>query len=125
MLLQTFDTQYKFAKEFNSEVTLRFRLWKAGFNIHNDHLPSLLELEEESLKVYTSILFKQFFTSNQKADNQVAKQLFGLCSKVLKDYVLKHSELVSLGSSKQHRLLNQKSVKEDQLSALHETELGT
>ena len=55
----------------------------------------------------------------------MGKQLFGLCSKVLKDYVLKHSELVSLGSSKQHRAQNQKSQNEDQLSALHETELGT
>ena len=102
-----------------------FKLWKAGFNNQHYHLPGLLELEEEALKVYTSILFKQFFSSNQKADNQVCKQLFGLCSKVLKDYVLKHSELVSLGSSKQHRAQNQKSQNEDQLSALHETELGT
>ena len=27
-LLQYLDSQYKFAKEFNSEVNLRFRLWK-------------------------------------------------------------------------------------------------
>lgn len=28
ILLQSLDSQYKFAKEFNSEVNLRFRLWK-------------------------------------------------------------------------------------------------
>lgn len=75
---------------------------------HLDHLPGLLAQEEESLKVYLSILFKQYFKEkDQKAKpdaetgNDVAKPLFALCSKVLKDYVLKHSELMSIKSSKQ------------------------
>ena len=60
-----------------------------------DHLPGLLSQEEESLKVYLQILFKQFFKAD-KSDKQICKPLFPLCSKVLKDYVLKHSELVSI-----------------------------
>jgi brefeldin A-inhibited guanine nucleotide-exchange protein len=58
ILLQSLDAQYKFAKEFNSEVNLRFRLWKQGYMAELNHLPGLLDHEEESLKVYLSILFK-------------------------------------------------------------------
>lgn len=66
------------------------------------HLPGLLAQEEESLKVYLSILFKQFFKEKDShSGNDVAKPLFALCSKVLKDYVLKHSELISIKTSKQ------------------------
>ena len=130
ILLQSLDVQYKFAKEFNSEVNLRFRLWKSGYMAELDHLPGLLAQEEESLKVYLSILFKQFFKGRDgQAGEDVSKPLFALCSKVLKDYVLKHSELISINASKQsHRepgtLPTRSSASnEDQLSALHETEL--
>ena len=57
ILLKELDAQYKFAKEFNSELTLRFRLWKAGYQSNIDQLPGLLVLEEKSLKVYLYILF--------------------------------------------------------------------
>lgn len=95
-----------------------------------DHLPGLLAHEEESLKVYLSILFRQFFAGRAgQVDEDSSKPLFALCSKVLKDYVLKHSELISINTSKQsHRepgaLPNSSGPSnEDQLSALHETEL--
>lgn len=66
-----------------------------------DHLPGLLAHEEESLKVYLSILFKQFFKGRgSQLDDDSSKPLFALCSKVLKDYVLKHSELISINVSK-------------------------
>ena len=102
ILLQSLDSQYKFAKEFNSEVNLRFRLWKQGYMAELNHLPGLLDHEEESLKVYLSILFKQFYkgTGNQNYQDDVSKPLFALCSKVLKDYILKHSELISINTSK-------------------------
>ena len=66
-----------------------------------DELPGLLELEEQALKAYLSILFKQYQRAragdmNSADQNDVSKPLFALCSKVLKDYVLKHSELVSI-----------------------------
>ena len=126
ILLQSLDSQYKFAKEFNSEVTLRFRLWKGGYMGQLDHLPGLLAHEEESLKVYLSILFKQFFKERGGQEgNDVAKPLFALCSKVLKDYVLKHSELISTreGKQKNPNVASRQISNEDQLSALHETEL--
>jgi hypothetical protein len=120
-LLQALESQFKFAKEFNSEVTLRFHLWKAGYLAELDHLPGLLAQEEESLKAFLGLLFRQFF----KAEHKICKPLFPLVSKVLKDYVLKHSELISINASKGagHRPLKQ-SINEDQLSALHEAELG-
>ena len=31
ILLQSLDSQYKFATQFNSELNLRFRLWKNGY----------------------------------------------------------------------------------------------
>ena len=80
---------------------MRVRLWKSGYMGHLDHLPGLLAQEEESLKVYLSILFKQFFKEKDtQTGNDDAKPLFALCSKVLKDYVLKHSELISIKTSK-------------------------
>jgi brefeldin A-inhibited guanine nucleotide-exchange protein len=95
-LLKSLDSVYKFSKEFNSEVNLRFKLWKSGYMQELDHLPGLLAHEEESLKVYLSILFKQFHLKQ----SNVNKPLFALCSKVLKDYNLKHSELISINASK-------------------------
>lgn len=93
-----------------------------------DHLPGLLAHEEEGLKVYLSILFKQFFQGKDRQDRSmegdVKNELFSRCSKVLKDYVLKHSELISINQSKQsHGQQNPSSQGEDQLSALHEIEL--
>lgn len=100
-LLQYLDSQYKFAKEFNSEVNLRFRLWKQGYMASLDHLPGLLAHEEESLKVYLSILFRQFYKGRQgQSNDDVSVPLFALCTKVLKDYILKNSELISINTSK-------------------------
>lgn len=61
-----------------------------------NHLPGLLDIEEESLKTYLSILFKLHFSNQTSPDN---KPLFELCAKVLKDYVLTHSELISINMS--------------------------
>ena len=91
-----------------------------------NHLPGLLSLEEESLNVYLSIRFKQYFggsdqPSNADDDDAVSKPLFALCSKVLKDYVLKHSELVSINTSKKAGQATQKPQETaDKLSNLHE-----
>jgi hypothetical protein len=49
--------------------------------------------------------------------------LFELCSKVLKDYILKHSELISINTSKNALREPGSAGNDDQLSALHETEL--
>lgn len=105
VLLRRLDAQFKFAKEFNSEINLRYQLWKQGYMGQLKHLPGLLALEEESLHVYLSIRFKQYFSGSKQPssvddEDAVSKPLFALCSKVLKDYVLKHSELVSINTSK-------------------------
>lgn len=90
-----------------------------------DELPGLLELEEQALKAYLSILFKQYQRAragdiNMTDQNDVSKPLFALCSKVLKDYVLKHSELVSI----QERGVGQgASSNEEQLARLRPLEL--
>ena len=82
-----------------------------------DHLPGLLAHEMESLKVYLSIPFKQFHAKH----SNITSPLFEGISKVFKDYNLKHSELISINTSKSS---NKEPVSaEDQLSALHETEL--
>ena len=104
-------------------MNLRFRLWKQGYMAQLDHLPGLLAHEEESLKVYLSILFKQFYKGRQgQTSDDVSKPLFALCSKVLKEYILKNSELISINTSKNSHLPGS-AGNEDQLSALHETEL--
>jgi hypothetical protein len=115
--LEKLDEVYHFSIEFNSEVNLRFKLWKSGYMSELDYLPGLLAHEMESLKVYLSILFKQFYAKH----GSITVPLFDLISKVIKDYNLKHSELISINVSKQS---NKEPVSaEDQLSALHETEL--
>ena len=120
ILKDVLDSQYKFAKEFNSELQLRLKLLQAGYKGDQDSIPGLLDLEEESLKVYLSILFKQYFKQG-KQDN-----LFELCSKMLKDYSLKHSELVSI-NSKPKQVKQQprdpQSLKESEISVLHKQEL--
>ena len=128
VLLQRLDAQFKFAKEFNSEINLRYQLWKQGYMSQLKHLPGLLSLEEESLRVYLSIRFKQHFGGSKQSinadeDDAVSKPLFALCSKVLKDYVLKHSELVSINTSKKAGQVPQASQDADKLSHLHEEEL--
>jgi hypothetical protein len=125
VLLEALDSQYKFAKEFNSELSLRLKLRKQGYMADQNHIPGLLELEEESLKVYLSILFKQFFS--QESSNK--QQLFGLCSKVLKDYALKHSELVSINNNVNVTATTKQlprdamSMNESEISKLHKAEL--
>lgn len=115
--MEKLDEVYHFSIEFNSEVNLRFKLWKSGYMSELDYLPGLLAHEMESLKVYLSILFKQFYAKH----GSITVPLFDLISKVIKDYNLKHSELISINVSKQS---NKEPVSaEDQLSALHETEL--
>jgi hypothetical protein len=116
VLLTALDSQFKLAKEFNSEVSLRFKLWKAGFMANQSELPGLLSLEEESLKVFLNIMFHQFFKDKE---TKICQPLFPLCSKVLKDYVLKHSELESISASKGAGYRSN-----DQLAGLHEQELG-
>lgn len=127
VLLQRLDQQFKFAKEFNSEINLRYQLWKQGYMSQLKHLPGLLSLEEESLRVYLSIRFKQHFggfkqPASADEDDAVSKPLFALCSKVLKDYVLKHTELVSINTSKKAGQVAQ-SQDADSLSYLHEDNL--
>ena len=96
---------------------MRFKLWKSGYMAELDHLPGLLPHEMESLRVYLSILFKQFHAKH----SNISSTLFEGIQKVLKDYNLKHSELISINNSKSSN--KEPASAEDQLSALHETEL--
>lgn len=88
--------------------------------------------EEESLKVNLSILFKQFFAQGSKKDKH--DQLFQMCGKVLEDYVLKHSELVSIKVGSQnnipvkqilevYRTSEKEQLNEDLQAVLHKAEL--
>lgn len=72
-------------------MNLRQALKNAGYSQNKEPLPSLLKLEQQSLKAFLLILFGKFQKTGQS--QQV---LFGQCSKVLKDYVLKHNELSSI-----------------------------
>ena len=95
-LLSNCDQLYKFAIEFNSEINLRYAMWKRGYMAVSKDLPGLLDLEELSLKAYLSILFKCFKKGANSQHDDVSGPLFALCSKVLKDYSLKNSELLSI-----------------------------
>jgi len=57
-VLHMLDTIYKVSREFNGEISARFSLWQNGFQDPDSNLPGMLEIEEESLKAYLTILFK-------------------------------------------------------------------
>mmetsp|Transcript_7302 Transcript_7302/g.12326 ORF Transcript_7302/g.12326 Transcript_7302/m.12326 type:complete len:209 (+) Transcript_7302:5274-5900(+) len=133
-LLESVDVQYKFSSMFNSELSLRFSLWKQGFQSELPHLPGLLDLEEQSLKAFLRILFIQYFNGREEKGRQIklsdgaAQDVFELASKVLRDYMLKHSQLASINASKQTSGAPTKAPSQEQRQELakqelHETEL--
>lgn len=101
ILLDCLDRSYRFAKEFNQELGLRLKLWNDGFMADLKQLPGLNAQEREAISNYLKILFRMYFQPKEGLNFEGnSKKLFDLCSKVLKDYVLQHSELVSIMNSK-------------------------
>ena len=95
------DKSYRFAKEFNQELGLRLKLWNDGFMADLKQLPGLTAQERESISTYLKILFRMYFQPKDGLNVDTnSKKLFDLCSKVLKDYCLHQSELVSIMNSK-------------------------
>lgn len=119
LLLKT-DEVYRFAKEFNSEINVRFALWKRGYYSQSKDLPGLLELEEQALKAYLAVLFRQYLASGDEKGDDLSSNLFNRCNKVLKDYCLKHSELISISEQPE---VSGSSSNEEQLARLRPAEL--
>jgi hypothetical protein len=95
------DKSYRFAREFNQELGLRLKLWNDGFMADLKQLPGLTAQERESISTYLKILFRMYFNPKEGLNVESnSKKLFDLCSKVLKDYCLQQSELVSIMNSK-------------------------
>lgn len=92
MLKQHLEKSNKFAKDFNSQLDLRLKLWRVGFMQAVENLPGLVAQEYRSLNVIISVYFNMYYESqkmNGEADVKLTKVLFETCSRVLKDYVLK------------------------------------
>lgn len=122
-LLECLDRSYRFAKEFNAELGLRLKLWNEGFMSELQQLPGLTAQERESISTYLKILFRMYFAPKEGQAGEAAG-LFGLCSKVLKDYCLQQSELVAVMSSKREEEARPADTKEMLLlTNLHENEL--
>lgn len=101
ILLECLDKSYRFAREFNQELGLRLKLWNDGFMADLKQLPGLTAQERESISTYLKILFRMYFHPKEGLNVESnSKKLFDLCSKVLKDYCLQQSELVSIMNSK-------------------------
>ncbi len=95
------DESYRFAKEFNQELGLRLKLWNEGFMADLKQLPGLTAQERDSISTYLKILFRMYFHPKEGLNIESnSKKLFDLCSKVMKDYCLQQSELVSIMNSK-------------------------
>jgi predicted XRE-type DNA-binding protein len=78
----------------------------------------LLDLERESLKVLLSILFEVFFRSRRSHSSQLKSakaKMFSRCTHVIKDYVLKQNEVLSIQSIKQEEA--------KEMAAIHRAEL--
>ena len=74
------------------------------------------------------ILFTQYFKAKDgvfKDLESISERVFEMSSKVMKDYVLKHNEVVTINASKQQSGNSQKNDnnQEQALSNLHEAEL--
>lgn len=111
-MLDCLDKSYRFAKEFNAELGLRLKLWNDGFMADLKQLPGLTAQERESISTYLKILFKIYFSPTKEGLDVEAnsKKLFELCSRVLKDYCLQQSELVSIMASKREESNSQHSI---------------
>jgi brefeldin A-inhibited guanine nucleotide-exchange protein len=110
---------HRFAKEFNSEVNVRYALWKRGYQSQSKDLPGLLELEEQALKAYLSVLFAQYLSGHD--EKGLHHNLFSRCNKVIRDYCLKHSELLSI--SEQEPQLKSSNEPSEALARMRPTEL--
>jgi hypothetical protein len=78
-------------------------------------LPGLTAQERESISTYLKILFRMYFQSKEGLNVESnSKKVFELCSKVLKDYCLQHSELVSIMNSKREENSHSSSLRDAQ-----------
>ena len=72
-------------------------------------LPGLVAQEYRSLNEIVRVYFMMYFDSQKKhgeADHNVAKTLFEMCSRVLRDYVQIQSEIFAIASSKEEQKQN-------------------
>lgn len=87
------EDSYKFAKDFNEEIPLRYSLWtngkkyvykmfydryknkKIGFMSDMKQLPGLLKQEREALSCYCVILFKHY---QMNKDTEQSKEILDL-----------------------------------------------
>jgi brefeldin A-inhibited guanine nucleotide-exchange protein len=60
IILKSLEKCFMFAKEFNLEINLRYKLWKDGFMADMKQLPGLIKQEREGLSSYLQILFRLY-----------------------------------------------------------------
>jgi hypothetical protein len=116
------ESSHEFANKFNSELNLRFKLWKQGFMADLQMMPGLIRQEWESLSTILKILFKMYYHPKESSSDK--QKLFGLCEKVIHDYIGKQTELQMLVEKREE---DQTNVDDDDkapsLNSLHENEL--
>ena len=80
-----------------------------------DNLPGLVAQEYRSLNVIIGVYFMMYYEAQNNGDQdpKVAKVLFELSSRVLKDYVLKQSEIFAIRMSKKQREKKKSASSED------------
>jgi hypothetical protein len=91
ILIDSIESSYRFAQTFNSQIILRYKLWKNGFMGEMKNLPGLLKQEKESLNTYISLLYRILSdTESNKSHHELAAQrLKEICKSTIYDFLQK------------------------------------
>jgi hypothetical protein len=78
------EKSYSFAHNFNSDIELRFSLWRAGFM---NQVPNLLKQETSGLTAYLRIIFWLYLDPTKNSAVAAEPRLMALCNRVLLGFV--------------------------------------
>lgn len=85
-ILNAVENSYRFAQTFNSQIILRYKLWKNGFMEEMRNLPGLLKQEKESLNVYLTLLFKML-QEGEGDVSTITARIQEICASVIYDFL--------------------------------------
>lgn len=79
------EMSYKFAHKFNSDIELRYSLWRSGFM---NQVPNLLKQETSGLMAYLRIMFWLYLDEEREDENGwMEVKVMHLCESVLRRYI--------------------------------------
>lgn len=85
VMSKSLEMSYSFAHDFNTNVELRYSLWRSGFM---NQVPNLIQQETNGLIAHLRIMFWLYLDpSRDQADGNTEASMMNMCEKVLRDYI--------------------------------------